>query len=83
MSIPDNETAKNTFPGETDQQKKQSYVSWIKDFYNTQYESWMPWIEDQYLRWFGRGDNKASYATKGELRLFIRTLASINLDYGG
>jgi hypothetical protein len=24
----------------------------------------MPWIEDQYLKWFGKGDNKVSYATK-------------------
>ena len=24
----------------------------------------MPWVEDQYLSWFGK-DNKASYATKG------------------
>jgi len=27
-------------------------------------ENWMPWIEDQYLKWF-TNDNKASYATKG------------------
>ena len=32
--------------------------------YNSQYERWMPWIEDQYLSWFGK-DNKASYAAKG------------------
>lgn len=25
----------------------------------------MPWIEDQYLYYFGK-DNKASYATKGD-----------------
>ena len=27
----------------------------------------MSWIEDQYLKWFGKGDNKVSYATKGKL----------------
>ena len=35
-----------------------------KQVYNSQYEKWMPWIEDQYLYYFGK-DNKASYATKG------------------
>jgi len=38
----------------------------VKEGYNNQYEKWMPWIEDQYLRWFGN-DNKASYATKDTL----------------
>jgi hypothetical protein len=48
-----------------DKEEKQSYKAWAQNAYNSQYESWMPWIEDQYLRWFGKGDNKASYATKG------------------
>ncbi|CAI7676959.1 unnamed protein product [Penicillium manginii] len=50
-----------------DKEEKQSYKAWAQDAYNSQYESWMPWIEDQYLRWFGKGDNKASYATKDSL----------------
>ncbi|KAJ5684586.1 uncharacterized protein N7477_000931 [Penicillium maclennaniae] len=50
-----------------DAQKKQTYSEWTKETYNDQYEKWMPWIEDQYLRWFGKGDNKASYATKDTL----------------
>ncbi|KAF4555534.1 Hypothetical protein D9617_2g054950 [Elsinoe fawcettii] len=37
-----------------------------KQIYNNQYEKWMPWIEDQYLYYFGK-DNKASYATKDTL----------------
>lgn len=41
-----------------------SYYEWIKAGYAQQYENWMPWIEDQYLRWFTR-DNKASYTAKG------------------
>lgn len=49
----------------TEQKKKQTYSEWVKENYNYQYERWMPWIEDQYLKWFGKGDNKASYATKG------------------
>lgn len=49
------------------QEKKQgkSYLEWVKEGYHNQYENWMPWIEDQYLKWF-TNDNKASYATKGE-----------------
>lgn len=38
-------------------------MEWTKQTYNNQYEKWMPWIEDVYLRWF-TNDNKASYATK-------------------
>jgi len=47
-----------------EQKKKQTYTEWLKENYNYQYERWMPWIEDQYLKWFGKGDNKASYAAK-------------------
>ncbi|KAJ5132000.1 hypothetical protein N7448_006158 [Penicillium atrosanguineum] len=50
-----------------DVQEKQTYSEWAKKTYGDQYENWMPWIEDQYLRWFGKGDNKASYATKEQL----------------
>lgn len=45
--------------------KKQTWGEYGKQVYNEQYERWMPWIEDFYLRWFTR-DNKASYATKGQ-----------------
>ncbi|KAG9228036.1 hypothetical protein BJ875DRAFT_478620 [Amylocarpus encephaloides] len=50
-----------------EEKKKQSYSEWVAAMYANQYERWMPWIEDQYLRWFGKGDNKASYATKEQL----------------
>ncbi|PQE29549.1 putative U1 snRNP protein [Rutstroemia sp. NJR-2017a BBW] len=50
-----------------DQKQKQTYTEWAKEVYNDQYEKWMPWLEDQYLKWFGKGDNKASYATKDTL----------------
>lgn len=49
-----------------DQRKKQSFSEWVKEAYNEQYEKWMPWLEEQYLKWFGKGDNKASYVTKGK-----------------
>jgi hypothetical protein len=38
----------------------------VKEAYHDQYEKWMPWLEEQYLKWFGKGDNKASYVTKGK-----------------
>ncbi|EOD49183.1 hypothetical protein GTA08_BOTSDO03590 [Neofusicoccum parvum] len=41
-------------------------MEWTKKQYNTQYERWMPWVEDQYLKYFTK-DNKASYATKDNL----------------
>ena len=47
------------------EKKKQTYYEWAASVYANQYEKWMPWIEDQYLRWFGKGDNKASYVAKG------------------
>ncbi|KAH6847123.1 hypothetical protein B0I37DRAFT_414887 [Chaetomium sp. MPI-CAGE-AT-0009] len=46
-------------------------MEWAKDQYNKQYESWVPWLEDIYLRYFTR-DNKASYTTR-------ETLAQTNL----
>lgn len=39
-------------------------MEWAKNTYNNQYDKWMPWVEDMYLKWFTK-DNKASYATKG------------------
>ncbi|KAF4331592.1 hypothetical protein FBEOM_14652 [Fusarium beomiforme] len=41
-------------------------MEWTKATYNEQYEKWVPWLEDVYLRWFTK-DNKASYATKQNL----------------
>lgn len=38
-------------------------MEWAKQTYNDQYEKWMPWIEDFYLRWFTK-DNKTSYVAK-------------------
>ncbi|KLU82449.1 hypothetical protein MAPG_01521 [Magnaporthiopsis poae ATCC 64411] len=35
----------------------------VKKTYNEQYEKWVPWLEDMFLRYFTK-DNKASYATK-------------------
>ncbi|KAI9658264.1 MAG: hypothetical protein M1821_002397 [Bathelium mastoideum] len=46
--------------------EKQSYQEWLTEMYHKQYDNWMPWIEDQYLKWFGK-DNKASYAARDTL----------------
>ena len=57
---------KQTFDSLPQEQKKgKSYMEWVKEGYNNQYENWMPWIEDQYLKWF-TNDNKTSYAAKGK-----------------
>ena len=45
------------------QNKQKGYKEAAGEYYNQKYETWMPWIEDQYLKWFTK-DNKASYATK-------------------
>jgi hypothetical protein len=34
-----------------------------KNYYNKQYENWVPWVEDKVLGWWG--DNKTSYVAKG------------------
>ncbi|SPO07413.1 uncharacterized protein DNG_10107 [Cephalotrichum gorgonifer] len=41
-------------------------MEWAKATYNSQYEKWVPWLEDIYLRWFTT-DNKASYTAKQTL----------------
>ncbi|EMD58797.1 hypothetical protein GGP41_000680 [Bipolaris sorokiniana] len=47
-------------------QQPKTYKQAANDYYNQKYETWMPWIEDQYLKWFTK-DNKASYAAKQNL----------------
>lgn len=49
-------------------EEKQTTMGWAKEKYNEQYEAWMPWIEDTFLKYFTK-DNKASYAAKGSLHL--------------
>jgi len=41
-------------------------MEWSKKTYNEQYEKWVPWVEDLYLRYFTK-DNKTSYATRDTL----------------
>jgi hypothetical protein len=58
----------------SEQEQKQTYLEWAKQKYNEQYESWMPWIEDHFLKYFTK-DNKASYATKRECFITFPSLA--------
>ncbi|KAJ4993617.1 hypothetical protein SVAN01_00671 [Stagonosporopsis vannaccii] len=46
--------------------ESKTYKQQAGEFYNRQYDNWVPWIEDKYLQWFTK-DNKASYATKQNL----------------
>ncbi|KAL2144379.1 hypothetical protein VTI28DRAFT_9203 [Corynascus sepedonium] len=41
-------------------------MDWAKDQYHKQYNIWVPWLEDLYLRYFTR-DNKASYIARDNL----------------
>ncbi|KAI1283575.1 hypothetical protein F5Y07DRAFT_156358 [Xylaria sp. FL0933] len=49
-----------------EEQKKQSTMEWAKEKYNEQYEAWMPWIEDTFLKYFTK-DNRTSYAARDGL----------------
>ncbi|KAI4250002.1 MAG: hypothetical protein LQ352_005444 [Teloschistes flavicans] len=40
-------------------------TDWTKKKYDEYYNSYVPWMEDKYLAWFG--ENKTSYATKEQL----------------
>lgn len=53
----------------TQNSESKTYKQQAGDFYNRQYDNWVPWIEDKYLQWFTK-DNKASYATKRRSSLF-------------
>ncbi|KAI0143128.1 hypothetical protein GGR57DRAFT_495323 [Xylariaceae sp. FL1272] len=61
------DTQANTQPPQPQtESEKQGYIEWAKQKYGEQYEAWMPWIEDTFLKWFTK-DNKASYAAKEQL----------------
>jgi hypothetical protein len=58
----------------TKQPEKETWSGWGNRKYNEKYETWMPWIEDKYLYWWGK-DNKASYTAKSKS---IKTPLSIS-----
>ncbi|KAJ4291426.1 hypothetical protein N0V88_006019 [Collariella sp. IMI 366227] len=54
-------------------------MEWVKNQYNHQYDVWVPWLEDLYLRYFTR-DNKASYTAKENLAKTKLTTNNPQLD---
>ncbi|KAI9152229.1 hypothetical protein HJFPF1_09456 [Paramyrothecium foliicola] len=54
-------------------------MEWTKKNYPEQYDKWVPWMEDMYLRWFTK-DNKVSYTTKRKKlpHLYYNTLMMTN-----
>lgn len=51
---------------EQTEEEKQSTMEWAKVKASEQYDAWMPWIEDTFLKYFTK-DNKASYVARGNL----------------
>ncbi|KAK5627463.1 hypothetical protein RRF57_003178 [Xylaria bambusicola] len=51
---------------EEEERKKQTTMEWAREKYNEQYDAWMPWIEDTFLKYFTK-DNRASYVTRDGL----------------
>lgn len=54
----------DTKPSGENQQKSQSTAEWARQKYNEQYDAWMPWIEDVFLKYFTK-DNRTSYVARG------------------
>ena len=44
-----------------------TWSGWASKKYNDSYNSYVPWLEDKYLGWYG--ENKTSYTAKGMLSL--------------
>ncbi|KAI0411628.1 hypothetical protein EKO27_g10957 [Xylaria grammica] len=53
-------------PNNEEEQKTQSTMEWAREKYNEQYEAWMPWIEDTFLKYFTK-DNRTSYVARDSL----------------
>ncbi|CCC05350.1 hypothetical protein SMACR_08664 [Sordaria macrospora] len=66
MSAQNQEHSPNNGTDQKHKNNKPTWSEWAKNQYDAQYENWVPWLEDLYLRYFTK-DNKASYATKDTL----------------
>ncbi|KAF2973291.1 hypothetical protein GQX73_g336 [Xylaria multiplex] len=51
---------------EEEERKSQSTMEWVREKYNEQYDAWMPWIEDTFLKYFTK-DNRTSYVARDGL----------------
>ncbi|KAI8951457.1 hypothetical protein F4801DRAFT_544786 [Xylaria longipes] len=56
----------DTTPNNSNEQEKQTTMEWAKAKYDEQYDAWMPWIEDVFLKYFTK-DNRTSYAARDGL----------------
>ncbi|KAI1424771.1 hypothetical protein F5Y12DRAFT_430631 [Xylaria sp. FL1777] len=56
----------DTNPNKEEEPKKQSTMEWARQKYNEQYDAWMPWIEDTFLKYFTK-DNRTSYVARDGL----------------
>ena len=54
-------------------------TEWAKKKYNEYYTSYVPWLEDKYLEWFG--ENKTSYTAKGEPVASLSLPLSLSLSH--
>ncbi|KAH8161324.1 hypothetical protein CIB48_g6915 [Xylaria polymorpha] len=55
----------DTTPNNENNQKSQTTVEWAREKYNEQYDAWMPWIEDMFLKYFTK-DNRTSYVARAD-----------------
>ena len=60
MSIPYTEPSAATIMS-----NDKTWSGWLSKKYNDNYNSYVPWLEDKYLNWYG--ENKTSYTAKGKL----------------
>ncbi|KAI0491048.1 hypothetical protein F4859DRAFT_460141 [Xylaria cf. heliscus] len=58
--------AESTTPANANKQNSQTTMEWVKEKYNEQYDAWMPWIEDTFLKYFTK-DNRTSYVARDQL----------------
>ncbi|KAJ2994552.1 hypothetical protein NUW58_g1527 [Xylaria curta] len=65
-AMADTNTNTNTNPNNEDEKKTQTTMEWAREKYNEQYNAWMPWIEDMYLKYFTK-DNRTSYVARDSL----------------
>jgi len=56
-------------------------MEWTRNKYNDYYNSYMPWVEDKYLQWFG--ENKTSYTTKETLKTDVTGDKNVNSIQNG
>lgn len=52
-------------------------TEWTKKQYNSYYNSYVPWLEDKYLAWFG--ENKTSYTAKGKYLDILSPTSQLHL----